>query len=56
MTAGYETLSQLTPEHYEEFKRKGDLLEKGITAAAEKYDIPVYLQPCRFDDWVLLHK
>jgi glutamate-1-semialdehyde 2,1-aminomutase len=41
MTAGYETLSQLTPEHYEEFKRLGDLLEKGITAAAKKYDIPV---------------
>ncbi|MGG1397774.1 glutamate-1-semialdehyde 2,1-aminomutase [Bacillus salipaludis] len=41
MTAGYETLSQLTPEHYEEFIRKGDLLEKGIKAAAEKYDIPI---------------
>ncbi|MGX6442946.1 glutamate-1-semialdehyde 2,1-aminomutase [Neobacillus sp. K501] len=41
MTAGYETLVQLTPEHYDEFIRKGDLLEKGIKAAAEKYDIPV---------------
>ncbi|WML59556.1 glutamate-1-semialdehyde 2,1-aminomutase [Neobacillus sp. PS2-9] len=41
MTAGYETLSQLTPEHYEEFIRKGDLLEKGFKAAAEKYDIPI---------------
>ncbi|MEW9051648.1 MAG: glutamate-1-semialdehyde 2,1-aminomutase [Neobacillus sp.] len=41
MTAGYETLVQLTPAHYEEFGRKADRLEEGITAAAEKYDIPV---------------
>ncbi|MGJ7912318.1 glutamate-1-semialdehyde 2,1-aminomutase [Neobacillus sp. LXY-1] len=41
MTAGFETLSQLTPEHYQEFIRKGDLLEKGIKAAAEKYDVPI---------------
>lgn len=40
MTAGLETLSQLTPEHYEEFARKAALLEDGIRAAAEKYDIP----------------
>ena len=40
MTAGFETLSQLTPEVYTEFQRKGDLLEKGISAAAAKYDIP----------------
>jgi glutamate-1-semialdehyde 2,1-aminomutase len=41
MTAGYETLVQLTPAHYDEFIRKADRLEEGITAAAEKYDIPV---------------
>ncbi|MCM3568378.1 glutamate-1-semialdehyde 2,1-aminomutase [Neobacillus mesonae] len=41
MTAGYETLSQLTPAHYEEFIKKGDLLEKGYKAAAEKYNIPI---------------
>ncbi|WP_042459256.1 glutamate-1-semialdehyde 2,1-aminomutase [Neobacillus dielmonensis] len=41
MTAGYETLSQLTPEHYQEFIRKADMLEKGFTAAAEKYDVPI---------------
>lgn len=41
MTAGYETLSQLTPETYTEFIRKADMLEAGIKAAAEKYDIPV---------------
>lgn len=40
MTAGYETLSQLTPEHYQEFIRKADLLEKGLNEAAEKYEIP----------------
>ena len=41
MTAGLATLSQLTPEHYQEFIRKGDLLQKGFEAAAEKYDIPI---------------
>jgi glutamate-1-semialdehyde 2,1-aminomutase len=40
MTAGYETLSQLTPEDYQGFIRKADMLEKGIKAAAERYDIP----------------
>ncbi|MGE7593070.1 glutamate-1-semialdehyde 2,1-aminomutase [Peribacillus frigoritolerans] len=40
MTAGLETLSQLTPESYVEFTRKGDMLEKGIGAAAEKYGVP----------------
>ncbi len=40
MTAGYETLRQLTPESYEEFIRKADLLEAGLRNAAEKYDIP----------------
>ncbi len=40
MTAGYETLSQLKPEDYQEFIRKGDLLEAGLKAAAEKYEIP----------------
>ena len=41
MTAGYETLRQLTPEHYHEFERKGDRLEVGIKAAATKYNVPV---------------
>ncbi|MCR8850148.1 glutamate-1-semialdehyde 2,1-aminomutase [Rossellomorea sp. SC111] len=40
MTAGYETLSQLTPETYIEFARKADLLEEGLKKAAEKYNIP----------------
>lgn len=41
MTAGYETLKQLKPEHYDEFKRKGDMLEAGYRQAAEKYGIPL---------------
>lgn len=40
MTAGLETLSQLSPEDYVEFGRKADLLEAGLNAAAEKYEIP----------------
>lgn len=40
MTAGYATLSQLTPDDYKEFIRKADMLEKGFSEAAEKYDIP----------------
>ncbi|MFK2824539.1 glutamate-1-semialdehyde 2,1-aminomutase [Bacillus sp. B190/17] len=41
MTAGLETLRQLTPETYEEFGRKADRLEEGLTRAAEKYNIPI---------------
>lgn len=40
MTAGLETLTQLTPDTYKEFERKADILEAGLKAAAEKYDIP----------------
>jgi glutamate-1-semialdehyde 2,1-aminomutase len=40
MTAGIETLSRLTPESYEHFKKLGDMLEAGIREAATKYDIP----------------
>ncbi|MDQ0270002.1 glutamate-1-semialdehyde 2,1-aminomutase [Cytobacillus purgationiresistens] len=40
MAAGYETLSQLTPESYEEFIKKADKLELGLRTAAEKYQIP----------------
>ncbi|MBP3038247.1 glutamate-1-semialdehyde 2,1-aminomutase [Bacillaceae bacterium Marseille-Q3522] len=40
MTAGYETLRQLTPATYEEFIRKAVLLENGLHAAATKYDVP----------------
>lgn len=41
MTAGYETLRQLTPEMYKGFQKKADRLEAGLKAAAEKYDIPI---------------
>ena len=41
MTAGYATLSQLTPDTYKEFGRKADILEEGLTAAAEKHGIPI---------------
>lgn len=40
MTAGLETLSQLTPDTYKEFERKADMLEAGLTAAAKKFDLP----------------
>ncbi|MDQ0481411.1 glutamate-1-semialdehyde 2,1-aminomutase [Guptibacillus hwajinpoensis] len=40
MTAGYETLSQLTPESYEEFERKAERLGEGLSKAAAKYNIP----------------
>ncbi|MEH6941003.1 glutamate-1-semialdehyde 2,1-aminomutase [Bacillus sp. JJ722] len=40
MTAGLITLKNLTPEDYVEFKRKGDILEEGISKAAAKYDVP----------------
>jgi glutamate-1-semialdehyde 2,1-aminomutase len=41
MTAGYETLSQLTPETYKEFEKKANVLEAGLKAAASKHDIPI---------------
>ncbi|ANB60792.1 glutamate-1-semialdehyde 2,1-aminomutase [Anoxybacteroides amylolyticum] len=40
MTAGYETLIQLMPETYEQFRKKADRLEEGLRQAAEKYGIP----------------
>ncbi len=40
MTAGFETLSQLTPETYNHFNKLADLLETGFREAATKYNIP----------------
>lgn len=40
MTAGYETLSRLTPESYAYFRKLGDQLEAGFREAASKYNIP----------------
>lgn len=41
MTAGYETLAQLTPETYKEFAKKADKLEDGILAFSKQYDVPL---------------
>jgi glutamate-1-semialdehyde 2,1-aminomutase len=43
MSAGLATLSQLSPKSYVEFERKADILEQGIKAAAEKYEIPNWI-------------
>lgn len=43
MTAGYETLSQLTEETYVEMNKKVDRLVAGFEAAAEKYQIPLQI-------------
>lgn len=40
MTAGIETLSRLTPDSYDHFKKLGDQLEAGFCEAATKYNIP----------------
>lgn len=40
MTAGLETLSRLDESSYETFVERGDQLEAGFRAAAEKYNIP----------------
>ncbi|WP_062047908.1 glutamate-1-semialdehyde 2,1-aminomutase [Bacillus sp. JCM 19034] len=39
MCAGYETLSQLTPNDYERFERLGKRLADGLSKAATKYEI-----------------
>ncbi|MCM3730914.1 glutamate-1-semialdehyde 2,1-aminomutase [Fictibacillus nanhaiensis] len=39
MAAGYATLSQLTKDSYEYFKKLGDMLASGISEAAEHYGI-----------------
>ncbi|WP_114569930.1 glutamate-1-semialdehyde 2,1-aminomutase [Exiguobacterium flavidum] len=41
MAAGIATLSQLKPEHYEEFDRKADRLAEGYLDAAKTYNIPL---------------
>ncbi len=41
MTAGYETLIQLTEDTYKEFGKKADFLEAGFKEAAETYDVPL---------------
>lgn len=41
MAAGYTTLSLLKPEHYKQFERLGDQLEKGILRLSKTYNIPI---------------
>ncbi|WP_261133120.1 glutamate-1-semialdehyde 2,1-aminomutase [Bacillus sp. Marseille-Q3570] len=43
MTAGYETLRQLTEESYTEFGKKADRLQHGLSNAAEKHGIPHHI-------------
>ena len=43
MTAGYETLSALTEESYEEISKKIDRLVEGFKQAAAEYDIPLHV-------------
>ncbi|WP_368503633.1 glutamate-1-semialdehyde 2,1-aminomutase [Alkalihalophilus sp. As8PL] len=40
MTAGYETLSQLTPESYDRFETLATKLADGLSEAATKHNIP----------------
>ncbi|MBC1397547.1 glutamate-1-semialdehyde 2,1-aminomutase [Listeria fleischmannii] len=41
MTAGYETINQLTPHHYDEFRRLIKRMEEGLNGLAKLYDVPL---------------
>ncbi|WP_202080242.1 glutamate-1-semialdehyde 2,1-aminomutase [Caldalkalibacillus salinus] len=43
MTAGFETLSLMTPEQYDALEEKGAYLEAGIRRNAEKHQIPYHI-------------
>lgn len=43
MTAGFETISALTKESYEEINKKADRLVEGFKQAAEDYEIPLHI-------------
>ncbi|WP_068674514.1 glutamate-1-semialdehyde 2,1-aminomutase [Oceanobacillus sp. Castelsardo] len=43
MTAGFETISALTKESYEEINKKADRLIEGYKQAAEDYEIPLHI-------------
>lgn len=43
MTAGYYTLSQLTPESYDHFNHLGDMLEEGLTEVFAKHQVPIQI-------------
>ncbi|WP_332689544.1 glutamate-1-semialdehyde 2,1-aminomutase [Halalkalibacter lacteus] len=43
MTAGYETLSQLTPADYDRFEELAERLATGLSDAAKKHEIPHHI-------------
>ncbi|AOM82337.1 glutamate-1-semialdehyde 2,1-aminomutase [Salisediminibacterium beveridgei] len=43
MTAGYETISQLTEESYEHFEKIGKRLSDGLSAAAKEFGVPHWI-------------
>lgn len=43
MSAGYATLSQVTPADYERMEQLAEKLEKGLAEAAKKHDIPHHI-------------
>lgn len=43
MAAGYATLTEMTPEAYEELERKGRILEEGFRRNAEEAGIPYHI-------------
>jgi glutamate-1-semialdehyde 2,1-aminomutase len=43
MAAGYATLTEMTPEAYEELERKGQKLEEGLRKNAEEAGIPFHI-------------
>lgn len=43
MTAGYYTLSQLTPESYKYFNHLGDMLEEGLTKVFAKHQVSIQI-------------
>jgi glutamate-1-semialdehyde 2,1-aminomutase len=43
MAAGYATLTEMTPEAYEELERKGRVLEEGLRKIADEAGIPTHI-------------
>ncbi|MBC1974896.1 glutamate-1-semialdehyde 2,1-aminomutase [Listeria booriae] len=41
MYAGFATLSQLTPHHYDTFRARIDQMEEGLTVLSEQYEVPL---------------
>ncbi|MBC1357794.1 glutamate-1-semialdehyde 2,1-aminomutase [Listeria booriae] len=41
MNAGFATLSQLIPHHYDAFRARIDQMEEGLTILSEQYEVPL---------------